>query len=560
VVATSRYCIHLEVNAASPKHWYFSIIYASPQLGHREETWEELRQFNSTISGPWCLAGDYNTVLFDHEKIGGAHANRHSCEAFENCINDCNLLDLGYAGSTFTWNRGQLYERLDRVLCNPTWQYLFPDSTIAHLPLPTSDHCGLWIQMTGSRHHNNKPFKFMAPWLDHPDFNNQVLNSWHNSFNWIDNINNTSSKLREWNRDVLGNIFKRKERILRRLEGINRQLQNNHIERLIILRDELWGEYNVIVKQEEVYWQHQSHTKWLTLGDKNTRFFHMSALQRRRKNKIAALQDNNGQWIYEENALQNLMVNFYKNLYSSSHIIDTDFPTYQTFPTIKEDDLNLLKSEITIEETKHALFSMGNLKSPGPDGFHPVFFKSQWDIVGTALHKLVVNCFLDPNHIEEINNTRITLIPKCEDPSMANQFRPIALCNVAYKVVTKVLTQRLRMIMPYIISQNQSSFIPGRSTVDNILVLQESIQTLSHMHGQKGYMIIKLDLEKAYDRLEWNFIEDTLMKLQLPHQLISLIMKCISPNSLSLNWNGSITDSFKSSRGLRQGDPISPYL
>jgi hypothetical protein len=359
-------------------------------------------------------------VLFDHEKIGGAHANRGSCEVFESCVNDCNLLDLGYAGSNFTWNRGQLYERLDRVLCNPTWQEIFSDSIITHLPLPTSDHCGLWIQMTGTIHHNNRPFKFMAPWLDHPDFNNQILNSWRNSFTWLDNINNTSSNLREWNRDVFGNIFKRKERILRRLEGINRKLQNSHIDRLIILRDELWEEYNVIVKQEDVYWQHQAHTKWLTLGDKNTKFFHMSALQRRRKNKIAALQDNNGQWIYEENALQNLMVNFYKNLYSSSHITDIDFPTYQSFPTIKEDDLNLLKSEITIEETKHALFSMGNLKSPGPDGFHPVFFKSQWDIVGTALHKLVVNCFIDPNHIEEINNTCITLIPKCEDPSMAN--------------------------------------------------------------------------------------------------------------------------------------------
>jgi len=114
--------------------------------------------------------------------------------------------------------------------------------------------------------------------------------------------------------------------------------------------------------------------------------------------------------------------------------------------------------------------------------------------------------------------------------------------------------------MPYIISQNQSSFIPGRSTTDNILVLQKTIHSLNNLHGSNGYMILKLDLEKAYDRLEWPFIMETLHNLNLPNHLKSIIENCISSSSMSLNWNGNKSSSFSNSRGLRQGDPISPYL
>lgn len=94
-------------------------------------------------------------------------------------------------------------------------------------------------------------------------------------------------------------------------------------------------------------------------------------------------------------------------------------------------------------------------------------------------------------------------------PSYVSQFRLISLCNVAYKVVTKVIAQRLKRIMPYIVSNNQSSFVLGRSTIDNILVMQEAIHSLNSMHGRKGFVILKLDLEKAYDRLELNFISET---------------------------------------------------
>lgn len=159
-----------------------------------------------------------------------------------------------------------------------------------------------------------------------------------------------------------------------------------------------------------------------------------------------------------------------------------------------------------------------------------------------------------------MNQTLITLIPKGGNPSRITQFHPIAFCNVVYKIVTKIISSRIKNILPTIIGLHQSSFIQGRSTTDNIIVLQETIHSMSHLHGKRGFMIIKLDLEKAYDRLEWSFIHDTLELLNFPPSMRELINVCISSAIMSINWNGNASSSFSSSRGLRQGDPIPPYM
>lgn len=118
VVSTSRYCIHLKMNQSSPYFWYFSVIYASPIASNREEVWQELKEFHSLYPGPWCITEDFNTVIFASEREGSAAFYPRSSNAFVECIEDCNLMDMGFARPSFTWVRGQLRERLDGVLCN----------------------------------------------------------------------------------------------------------------------------------------------------------------------------------------------------------------------------------------------------------------------------------------------------------------------------------------------------------------------------------------------------------------------------------------------------------
>lgn len=177
VIATSRYCIHLLMNANSPSAWHLSIVYSSPNLMLREYIWHELREFNSTFNGPWYLAGDFNVVLSQSERLGGGLVNVRSCISFVDCLNDCNLIDVGFSGSPFTWSRSYMKMILDRVVYNAEWQSLFPNSAIIHLPLPASDHSGLWIKLSSNTRPRSDYSKFIGSWINHHDFNNQVSQS-----------------------------------------------------------------------------------------------------------------------------------------------------------------------------------------------------------------------------------------------------------------------------------------------------------------------------------------------------------------------------------------------
>ena len=129
-----------------------------------------------------------------------------------------------------------------------------------------------------------------------------------------------------------------------------------------------------------------------------------------------------------------------------------------------------------------------------------------------------------------------------------------------YKVLTKIIVARLRPFLGKLISPLQMAFVPGRKGMDNVIIAQEIIHSLSRKKGNTGYMAIKIDLEKAYDKLEWSFIRDTLIRFNLPRNLVELIMSCVSSVSTSILFNGGTLDSFKPSRGIRQGDPLSPYI
>lgn len=154
----------------------------------------------------------------------------------------------------------------------------------------------------------------------------------------------------------------------------------------------------------------------------------------------------------------------------------------------------------------------------------------------------------------------IVLLPKVDNPDSPSQFRPIGLCNVIYKIITKVIINRIKPILPCLISNTHASFVPGRQISDNIVIVQEVIHTMRRKQGTKGFMAIKIDFEKAYDRLNWQFIRDTLLQMNIPILLIDIIMECVTSAKLQVLWNGEPSQCFTPSRGVRQGDPLSPYL
>ena len=208
------------------------------------------------------------------------------------------------------------------------------------------------------------------------------------------------------------------------------------------------------------------------------------------------------------------------------------------------EDSGQLISKINILEVKEAIWSMKPFKAPGPDGLHAGFFQMYWSIVGDTVFGEVKEIFANFAMPPHLNETLITLIPKCPGAYSIGLFRPISLCNTIYKVVTKMIVKRLRPLLPSLISPLQTAFVLSRLGVDNMIIAQEIIHTMSLKRGKEGYMAIKIDLEKAYDRLEWHFIRDILLLYKFPHQLVKLIMSCVSSSSISVLFNGGKLDPF----------------
>jgi hypothetical protein len=215
---------------------------------------------------------------------------------------------------------------------------------------------------------------------------------------------------------------------------------------------------------------------------------------------------------------------------------------------------------VSKQEITAAFKSFKPYKAPGPDGFHPVFFQKFWHIVGDSTTAYLEDIFQKRTIPQKLNETLVCLIPKVGKPELIQQFRPIGLCNTMYKAITKVLVNRLKPYLSDVVHPLQASFVPGRKASDNIILVQEIIHSMNTSRSKAGNMAIKIDLEKAYDRLEWSFIRLTLQHFNLPQWWIDLIMSCISSSHLSILVNGEKTESFAPSRGIRQGDPLSPIF
>uniref|UniRef100_A0A803PR23 Reverse transcriptase domain-containing protein n=1 Tax=Cannabis sativa TaxID=3483 RepID=A0A803PR23_CANSA len=177
-----------------------------------------------------------------------------------------------------------------------------------------------------------------------------------------------------------------------------------------------------------------------------------------------------------------------------------------------------------------------------------------------ANNQLSQEFFLHGKFVEKMNHTFICLIPKCDSPAAFDQFRPISLCNFSYKIISRLITDRLKPILDKLISPYQSAFLPGRWIAECSVLAAEAAHTMNKIRSRKGFMAVKTDMHKAYDRIEWSFLHRVLMANGFNEHFCKLIMQCVTTLSFSILLNGAPLPPFAPSRGLRQGDPLSPYL
>ena len=320
-------------------------------------------------------------------------------------------------------------------------------------------------------------------------------------------------------------------------------------------------EINDLLDSEEIMRHQRSRMQWMMLGDRNTRYFHSKALDRKRKNAISRIMDENGIWHETKEGIANVVVSYFEKLYTTSypsHILEiTD-----TIPTKVSSEMNQsLIKDFTKEEVLAALKQMHPTKAPSPDDMSAIFFQKYWDVVGNDVTSMVLNVLNCNKSIVEINKTYITLVPKTKSPTKMTEYKPISLCNVVYKLISKVLANRLKVTLPHLITENQSVFLSERLITDNVLVAFEVMHYLEHKRdGKDCYMAVKLDMSEAYNRVKWGFIEKVMERMGFHERWIALVMHCISTISYSILMNGVAYGSIIPTRGLRQGDPLSLYL
>ena len=261
----------------------------------------------------------------------------------------------------------------------------------------------------------------MASWLADPTFQNVVKEAWDDNGDWVQAVQKFQSLAQHWNRECYGNLFRRKRRLLARLEGINLKLSEQHNPFLHNLQKELWRELDSLLLQEEVFWFQKARKDWLQYGDRNTKFFHSSTLIRRKRNKIEALRKDDGEWTVEENELMGMATTYYKKLYHSEPI-SNEFPLQGCFPPLAMESLAQIQAPFSCDEIKQAVFSIGAFKVPGPDGLHPIFFQTQWDVVGESVCNLVQKIVSNLVQVTEINETLIVLIPKLQNSERIKDF------------------------------------------------------------------------------------------------------------------------------------------
>ncbi|XP_057453159.1 uncharacterized protein LOC130745025 [Lotus japonicus] len=314
-------------------------------------------------------------------------------------------------------------------------------------------------------------------------------------------------------------------------------------------------------KQEEQYWGQRSRLKWIQFGDKNPKFFHATTVQRRDRNRLERLKDDNGTWREGKSQILEAFHQHYSNIYKSEGTQQID-RCLGSVPRKVTDELNeLLIEEVSYEEIVEALNSLGSMKAPGPDGFNGLFFKSHWNSIKDDVCAAIQNFFREGDLPTDINETVVALVPKVPGPENVVQFRPISCCNFLLKMVTRIMVIRLKGALNDLITPNQSAFVGGMMIQDNILVAQEVFHGLKKRGKElKDFLAIKLDLSKAYDRLEWVFLERALLAYGFHEKWVTQVMRVVRGVTYKYKINGHLGKKLIPERGLRQGDPLSPYL
>lgn len=521
-----------------------SFVYA-PNIGIlKNELWTYLVTFRDSVSKPWCLAGDFNETLFPSDRKGGSQITS-SMSRFKNCIDDCNLIELPLNGRKFTWSRGNAASRIDRIFLSGDWLQAFPSSSLFGLSKYSSDHRPLHLLLD----HTNwgpKPFRFMNYWWLATDFRIMIQSFWSSiavsksgTRKMVPALKMLKERCRQWSKASVGNMNDRIEELELEADLMDRQNECRVLNTDELIRSKsIASQLKILYRAQESAWHQKSRIQWCKLGDKNTRFFHLAASTRQKKNQLACLEVD-GKILSKPNEVKLAVFHFFRNLYSHQNRPRASCSKLE-FSRLKSSSSAALEFPFSAEEIKAAVWDCDGNKAPGPDGINFLFIKKAWNIIGQDIIQMVDEFYRTNLLPAGINSTFVTLIPKIKSAIKLSDFRPISLVGSLYKIFSKILATRLKHVMPEVISHHQNAFIKGRQILDSVLIANEVLSFIKKKKG-KAYLF-KLDFHKAFDSVLWEYINDIMASMGFGSRWRGWIMQCISTAKMSVLVNGSPTE------------------
>lgn len=227
------------------------------------------------------------------------------------------------------------------------------------------------------------------------------------------------------------------------------------------------------MKEDELWWAQRAKSHWLQARDKNSRYFHKKTTQRNKRNTIKSIQDADGRCWSDINHINSIFIDYFTNIFATSNPTNMQDTIEVVKNIIKPDMHEYLQQDFTATEVFEAIRQMKSSAAPGPDGLPALFYQSYWAEIGTEIIEYALNILNNNGDPGNINHTFLCLIPKVKKPTLPSDFRPIALCNVILKIIIKTIANRIKKVIPSIISPQQSAFLPNRLISDNTILAYE---------------------------------------------------------------------------------------
>nr|GEX06005.1 RNA-directed DNA polymerase, eukaryota [Tanacetum cinerariifolium] len=483
------------------------VVKVGQTMGYNMEGVEYLIHVVNQWHEEVMIIGDFNEVRLITDRFGSKF-NRQGADVFNSFIANAGLEEVPLGGSAFTWchKSATKMSKLDRFFVSNNLLNVCPHFSAITLDRYLSDHRPILLHES-DHDYGMVPFRFFHHWLELDGFNKFVSDTRSNApVNVSNGMRNLAGKLK---------FLKTNMRVWIKVNICERKVTSDK------LKEELRMVDDVIDKG---------------LGSE----------ERNQSNIRGIMAD--GVWEVQPNAVKREYLKHFQDRFAKpmerQAIIDMCYPN-----TITGEQRADLEREVTIEEIKTAVWNCGIDKSPGLDGFTFDFYLHFCSIIDTDVHVAVIHFFKHGDIPGGCNSSFIALIPKISDANMVKDFRPISLISSIYKIIAKILTNRLVTVLGNIVSEVQSAFIAGRQILDGPFILNEVLHWCSKKN--KKSLIFKVDFEKAYDSVRWDFLEDVLKKFGFGNKWCNWILCCLNSSKGSILVNGSPTDEFQFYKGLK---------